>query len=71
MNTEMDDYTAQLRCPRCASSFAVELRKMRLNLPNLCPVCGTQCRISGDRAIKAQRLLERLEYHNRTFQLQL
>ena len=62
----MDTFTATLRCPRCGAPFPVELSRMRANLPNRCPSCGAECAVSGDRAISAHRLLERLEYKNRT-----
>jgi hypothetical protein len=65
MHGETGRYTEQLHCPHCGKGFRVELRKMRFDLPSVCPGCGAQCTISGDQAIKAQRLLERLEHRNR------
>jgi DNA-directed RNA polymerase subunit RPC12/RpoP len=61
---EMDKLT-NLRCPQCGTSFPVELHKMRSNMPASCPSCGSQCRASEDQAIRAHRLLERLEYRKR------
>jgi len=57
----MDPFTTKLRCPRCGAGFPVELSRMRLNYPNHCPSCGSPCEISVDEAIRAHRLLERLE----------
>ena len=61
----MDSLTNRLRCPRCGEGFPVELDRMRVNVPNSCPSCGFPCEISEDQAIRAQRLLERLEYRKR------
>ena len=61
---EMDKLT-NLRCPQCGTSFPVELHKMRVNVPASCPSCGSQCGISEDQAIRAHRLLERIEYRRR------
>jgi predicted RNA-binding Zn-ribbon protein involved in translation (DUF1610 family) len=61
----MDKFMAKLRCPHCGTAFRVELRRMRLNLPNSCPSCGAQYGISRDQAIGAHRLLERLEHRDR------
>jgi hypothetical protein len=61
----MDRFTERLQCPHCGTDFRVELGRMRLNLPTPCPSCGAQCGISSERAIKAHRLLETLEYRNR------
>ena len=61
---EMNKLT-NLRCPQCGTSFPVELHKMRVNMPAPCPSCGAQCRASEDQAIRAHRLLERLEYRKR------
>ena len=57
----MDSFMTKLRCPRCGAGFPVELSRMRLNYPNYCPSCGSPCEISVDQAIRAHRLLERLE----------
>ncbi|MGA2107516.1 MAG: hypothetical protein ABSH25_07715 [Syntrophorhabdales bacterium] len=65
----MDRFTAKLHCPQCGADFPVELQKMRFNSPHPCPSCGTQYRISRDSAIRAHRLLERLEYRKRTVSL--
>ena len=62
---EMDNLTTMLRCPQCGASFPVELHKMRVNVANFCPSCGYRCGISEDQAIRAHRLLERLEYRRR------
>jgi len=59
------DICTTVECPRCGKAFFVELPNMRVNSPNHCPSCGAGCPISGDRAISAHRLLERLEYKNR------
>ena len=61
----MDIFTTTMPCPRCGAAFPVELSRMRANSPSRCPSCGAECAISGDRAISAHRLLERLEYKNR------
>ncbi len=61
----MDSLTNGLRCPRCGTTFPLELNRMRVNVPNSCPSCGFPCEISEDQAIGAQRLLERLEYDRR------
>lgn len=66
MNGEEGQYTKQVHCPDCGTSFRVELRKMRFGFPNVCPSCGARCGISQDQAIKAQRLLERLEHLDRS-----
>jgi hypothetical protein len=66
----MDNMTNKLRCPKCGTSFPVELHKMRVNVTNLCPSCGCQCGISENQAISAHRLLERMEYQKRTVSLQ-
>lgn len=57
----MADYTLNVGCTACGGMLTVELRRMRLNLPNACPGCGSWHRISEDEAIKAHRLLEELE----------
>jgi len=57
----MDAFTGKLVCPQCGSGFRVELSRMRLNYPNVCPSCGSPYEISSDQAIKAHRLLEKLE----------
>jgi hypothetical protein len=57
----MDPSTTRLRCPRCGAGFPVELSRMRLNYTNYCPSCGNPYEISVDQAIRAHRLLERLE----------
>jgi len=57
----MDPFTTKLRCPRCGACFSVELSRMRLNYTNCCPSCEAPCEISVDQAIRAHRLLERLE----------
>ena len=62
----MDIFTTTMRCPRCGAAFPVELSRMRVNFPNRCPSCEAECAVSGDRAISAHRLLEELEYKNRT-----
>lgn len=59
---DMDKLTNELQCPQCGARFPVELGRMRVNVPNSCPSCGFECRISEDQAIKAHRFLERLEY---------
>ncbi len=61
----MDDLTNSLRCPQCGTNFLVEINKMRVNVTNSCPSCGFQCGVSEDQAIRAHRLLERLEYGKR------
>ena len=61
----LDKLTNRLRCPQCGTRFRVELHKMRLNVPNSCPLCGFQCGISKDQAIRAHRLMEWLEYLER------
>lgn len=60
------DRLTNLRCPQCGTCFPVELHKMRVNMPASCPSCGSECRASKDQAIRAHRLLERLEYRKRT-----
>lgn len=62
---ETDKLTNRLRCPQCGTSFRVELDRMRLKTLNPCPSCGFQCGISKHQAIRAHRLLERLEYRKR------
>jgi hypothetical protein len=62
---EVHSLTNRLRCPRYRAGFAVELKRMRKNVPNSCPSCGFPCEISEDQAIRAQRLLDRLEYYKR------
>jgi hypothetical protein len=62
----MGKTTASLQCPQCARDFSVELNEMRSNYPNRCPSCGAGCMISSDEAIRAHRLLERIECANRT-----
>lgn len=57
----MDEFTRKLRCPQCGAGFRVGLSRMRANYPSFCPSCGSPCEISVDEAIKAHRLLERLE----------
>jgi NAD-dependent SIR2 family protein deacetylase len=61
----MGKLTAKLRCPQCETSFPVEFNRMRANVPNPCPSCGFSCGVSEDLAIRAHRLLERLEYRKR------
>ena len=61
----MDRFTTKLHCPQCGADFPVELQKMRFNSPHPCPSCGAQYSISRDSAIRAHRLLERLEYRER------
>jgi hypothetical protein len=43
----------------------VELQRMRLNSPIPCPSCKARCDISPEQAIRAHRILERLEYRTR------
>jgi DNA-directed RNA polymerase subunit RPC12/RpoP len=59
---EMDELTDGLQCPRCGTGFPVELNRMRANVPIFCPSCGFSCGVSEEEAIRAHRLLERLEY---------
>ena len=59
------EFSAERICANCAKTFPVELRRMRLNLQSLCPVCGFPNSINEDEAFKAQRLLERLEMGSR------
>jgi DNA-directed RNA polymerase subunit RPC12/RpoP len=61
----MDNLTNRLRCPRCGTGFPVELNTMRASVPNSCPSCGFSCGVSEDQAIRAHRLLGRLEYRRR------
>jgi len=61
----MSSFTAKVRCTECGTGFRVELQKMRLNLPIPCPSCGARCDISPEQAIRAHRILERLEYRTR------
>jgi hypothetical protein len=61
----MDKLMIRLHCPQCGRSFRVEPNKMRANVPTSCPSCGFQCAISEEEAIRAHRLLERLEYRKR------
>jgi rubredoxin len=61
----MDRLMMRLHCPQCGTSFGVEPNKMRANMPTSCPSCGLQCGISEGEAIRAHRLLERLEYRKR------
>jgi hypothetical protein len=63
---KMNYLTDQIRCPRCETSFPVEFHRMRVNTPYGCPSCGFQCTISEDQAIRAHRLLERIECQKRT-----
>ena len=58
----MDKLMIRLHCPQCGTSFRVEPNKMRANVPVSCPSCGFQCGISEEEAIRAHRLLERLQY---------
>jgi hypothetical protein len=59
------DFITKRTCANCAQAYPVELRRMRLNLHNLCPACGFPNSISEDEAFRAQRLLERLEMESR------
>jgi hypothetical protein len=59
------DYTTKRLCANCRQTYQIELRRMRLNLENLCPACGFPNSISENEAFKAQRLLERLEMRSR------
>jgi len=61
----MNTFTAKVRCPECGAGFRVELQKMRFNFPIPCPTCGARCDVSPERAIRAQRILERLEHRAR------
>jgi hypothetical protein len=61
----MNSFTAKVRCPECGTGFRVELQRMRFNAPIPCPSCGARCNISPERAIRAHRILERLEYRTR------
>ena len=61
----MNSFTAKVRCPECGTGFRVELQRMRLNSPIPCPSCKARCDISPERAIRAHRILERLEYRTR------
>lgn len=61
----MNSFTAKVCCPECGNDFPVELRRMRFNSPIPCPSCGARCNISPERAIRAHRILEKLEYKTR------
>jgi DNA-directed RNA polymerase subunit RPC12/RpoP len=61
----MEDFSVEIRCIACGRNYPVALRKMRLNIHNACPACGFQNGISQGDAIRAQRLLERLELEER------
>ena len=58
-------FTATRVCTCCNKTYQVELRKMRLNIHNFCPLCGFPNSISEKEAFNAQRLLERLERETR------
>jgi uncharacterized Zn finger protein len=57
----MMDLTINLPCPACGQSHEVELRRMRNNFPEVCPMCGHIHLISPGEAIRAHRLLEMIE----------
>jgi DNA-directed RNA polymerase subunit RPC12/RpoP len=61
----MEDFSVELKCTACGRGYHVALRKMRLNVHNVCPACGFRNSISQDDAIRAQRLLEKLELEER------
>ncbi len=61
----MEALSIERTCPNCGRSYHIALRKMRVNIHNLCPVCGFPHHFSHDDAIKAQRLLEKLELEER------
>ncbi len=61
----MDKLAPKLRCSQCGTIFPVELNRMRANVPNSCPSCGFQCGVSEHQAIRAHRLMERLEYRKK------
>ncbi len=61
----MEDLSVELTCTTCGRNYHVALRRMRLNVHNLCPACGFRNSVSQDDAIKAQRLLEKLELEKR------
>ncbi len=65
----MDMLVTKLHCSQCGTVFSIELRtelyRMRLNSPNPCPSCGAECGVSKDQAIKAHRLIEKLEQEYR------
>jgi DNA-directed RNA polymerase subunit RPC12/RpoP len=62
---EMEDFSVELTCTGCGRSYHTAMRKMRLNVRNVCPTCGFRNSVSQDDAIRAQRLLERLELEER------
>jgi Zn finger protein HypA/HybF involved in hydrogenase expression len=47
------DFITKCTCANCAQAYPVELRRMRLNLNNLCPACGFPNSISEDEAFRA------------------
>jgi len=51
----------KVACAGCGKEYGIALRKMRSNVRDVCPACGYLNVVSQDDAIKAQRLLERLE----------
>lgn len=57
----MEDFSTNLACASCGKEYRIALRKMRSNVRSVCPACGHFNVVSEDDAIKAQRLLERLE----------
>jgi DNA-directed RNA polymerase subunit RPC12/RpoP len=61
----MEDFSVALTCTGCGRSYRVALRKMRVNVNNVCPACGFRNNVSQEDAIKAQRLLEKLELEER------
>ncbi len=58
----MTDYTGATECRQCGKVYRVELRKLRTNLPTVCPSCGFEQEVAEKQAVKAHRLLEGLEY---------
>lgn len=62
---EMEDFSVELTCTGCGRSYHTALRKMRLNVHHVCPTCGFRNIISQNEAIRAQRLLEKLELEER------
>jgi DNA-directed RNA polymerase subunit RPC12/RpoP len=61
----MEDFSVEIKCTGCGRGYHVALRKMRLNVNNICPACGFRNGISQRDAISAQRLLEKLELEDR------
>ena len=61
----MEDFSVEVTCAGCGRSYHTALRMMRLNVHTPCPACGYRNSVSPHDAIKAQRLLERLELEER------